>query len=242
MEKVTLEVKSRDDKGKKVSKRYREKGLVPAVFYGKDLESQKLLVNADDLRQIVKHHGINVLLDIVHPLDKKTYTTMIKELQYNYLGSQMLHVDLFFVALDKPIEMDVPVHVTGRAQGELEGGIVDQNKHSLPVVCLPTQMPEYLTIDVSPLVLGQSLHVRDITLPEGMHINMNGDETVISILIPRGIKEEEEAEAAVAEGEEVPATEEAEAGEPELVTRKGHKEEQEEEKEKEKEKGKTEKA
>jgi large subunit ribosomal protein L25 len=230
MEKVALEVQPRNDKGKTVSKRYREKGLVPAVLYGKDLESQKLLVNADDLRKIVKHHGINVLLDIVHPQDNKTYTTMIKELQYNYLGNEMLHVDLFNISLDKPIEMEVPVHITGHAAGELEGGIVDQNKHNLPVVCLPTDMPEYLTVDVSPLALGQSLHVRDISLPAGMHINMNGDETVISILIPRGIKEEEEAAeaaaAAVAEGEEAVVAEET--AEPELVTRKGRKEEEEE--------------
>lgn len=231
MERVTLEVKPRTDKGKTVSKRYREKGLVPAVLYGKDIESLKLLVNTDDLRQIVKHHGINVLLDIVHPQDKKTYTSMIKELQYNYLGNEMLHVDFFYVSLDKPIEMEVPIHITGRAAGELEGGIVDQSKHNLPVVCLPTEMPEYLTVDVSPLALGQSLHVRDITLPAGMRINMNGDETVISILIPRGIKEEEEAEAAAAaaaaaEGEEAVVTEEA--AEPELVTRKGRKEEEEE--------------
>lgn len=229
MEKVSLEVKRRKRVGKSVSKKDRLGGFTPAVIYGKGIETIELLVNTEALRNIVHHHGTNVLVDIIDSEGKKSYTTMIKELQTDHLNDKFLHADFFLISMDKPIEMQVPVSVEGHSVGVLEGGIVDQVHHSLSVVCLPAEMPDRLTVNIDSLELGESLRVKDIPLPPEMTINALPDEPVVSVVVPRGLTaEEEEAELEEVEGvaEEVPAEgEEEEPPEPEVISKKGQKEE-----------------
>jgi len=223
MEKVQLSVKRRKGRGTSASRKDRSSGYIPGVLYGKGFETLRILVETETLRSIYLRHGTNVLVDIVDDETKKTHTTMIKELQTDHLGHKLLHADFYLISMDKPIEMDVPVHVEGRALGELDGGIVEQIHHQLSLICMPADMPDHITVRIDELGLGDSLRVRDIHLPENITINAHKDEPVVSIVAPRAVVVEQEVE-----GAEVTPTVEGEEAvtEPEVISQKGEREEE----------------
>jgi len=125
---------------------------------------------------------------------------LIKELQRDPVQRNLLHADFYAVDLTKEIEVKVPLHLTGSAAGLMNGGIVDHQLREIEISCLPTAIPESFTLDVSALDVGDSLHVRDIVLPEGVTLVSDPDLGVVSVVIPAKAEEEVAAEAAAAEG------------------------------------------
>jgi large subunit ribosomal protein L25 len=130
----------------------------------------------------------------------------LQEVQHSPVGGDVLHVDFHAISMDEKIEANVPLEPVGIANGVKNfGGLLDQNIRSLAVECLPKDLPDKITVDVSALNIGDSIHVRDIKLPSGVVAKVNADLTAFSVAAP--IAEEEpvtpEAEAAAAAGPEV---------------------------------------
>ena len=166
MERVSLTAVLRPETGKNAVKRVRKAGLVPAVLYGRNHAPMPLAI---DRRALVSalhtEAGRNVVIDLPVKRDgnEASDTVMIAEIQHDYIQRQVLHVDLHHISLTEKIEVPVPILLTGVPEGVADGGgILEQHLRELVVRCLPTAIPEHVTVNVQGLRLGASLHVRDL--------------------------------------------------------------------------------
>ncbi len=197
---VTLNAESRQEVGKKIAKKLRKEGRIPAIIYGEHKESIPISLSVADIKAILKSDtGGNTVLRI-HRDDIKV-DAMLKEIQYDYLSDHIIHVDLIRIDLTKPVNISVPVTIQGDPIGvKVEGGIFDFMTRELKVRCLPTQIPNEFVLDVSHLETGDSIKVEDMEIAESIKV-MSDLHTVICAVAVRGAAEEEEAEEAE-EGEE----------------------------------------
>jgi large subunit ribosomal protein L25 len=201
----------REATGKGVARRLRAAGRIPAVVYGRGVESEAISVDPSALQRLLQGSGagMNTLIEL--SVDGKTRTVLVKELQRDPVRGRPLHSDFYLVELDKKVEVSVPIHLLGRPPGVELGGILDHPLREIELECLPRAIPESVDLDVSGLEIGQSIHVRDLELPEGVSVRTDGNLAVASVITPV-VVEEPVAEEAVAEGEEAVAEgEEAEA-------------------------------
>jgi large subunit ribosomal protein L25 len=216
----SLEVELREGGGKGVARKLRAAGRIPGVLYGRGKATQAISLDPRALERVLtaSEAGMNTLIDlsIAGSKDRSERVVLVKELQRDPVRSVPLHVDLYQVDLTAKILVKVPIVLRGRPKGvELSGGILDQALRELDVECLPRAIPESITVDVSELEIGHSLHVRDLALPEDVVLRSDPDLSVASVVAPK--IEEEAAPAAPVEGAEAavaaPAEGEAEAGE-----------------------------
>lgn len=233
MELVDLKVKLREEKGKSVSRKLRATGQIPAIFYGEKIKTVPLVVETKDFTAVVHTEaGANVLLNLKIEGLGKNETAIIKDIQRDPLKDSFLHVDFMKIALDEKITTTVPVTVVGESPGVKEGGVLQHGLWEIEVEALPADLPEKFEVDVSGLDIGDSLRVSDLLQPKGVEILSGVEETVVSVVPPTVVKEEEVVEEELVEPELVgaeAAEEEKEVAEKEEVEKK------EEEKEKEKE-------
>ena len=147
--------------------------------------------------------GINTLIDLT--VGSRPTVVLVKELQREPEKGLYIHADLYEVDLKKAIEVGVPLHFVGKAAGLEEGGVLDHPMREIQLECLPREIPDHIEVDVSALNIGESLHVRDIAIEEGMRMLSDPDLAVASVVAPRAEEEETpaegEEEAAAAEGE-----------------------------------------
>lgn len=204
---VTLNAESRHEVGKKIAKKLRKQGRIPAIIYGEHKESIPISLSVSDLKTILKSDtGENTVLRILR--DDMQVDAMLKEIQYDYLSDHIIHVDLIRIDLDKSVNINVPVLVQGEPIGvKVDGSIFDFMTRELKVRCLPTQIPREFVLDVSGMETGHSIKVEDMEVAEGIKI-MSDPHTVICAVAARGGAEEEAAEAE--EAEEAAAAEAAE--------------------------------
>jgi len=206
--------------GKNACYRLRCQGLVPAILYGPGVENIPLVLNKKDVFSILKSEtGERTIFRLA--LDGEERNVMIKELQVDPVTDELLHVDLFQIAMDKPIRVSVPVLLQGEAIGvKTQGGLVDFITREIEIECLPHLIPDHIVVDISSLHVHQSIKVADLTPPPGIKI-IDDPETVIVTI---GLPEAEEVAAAPAEEALV-----AEAPEPEVIRKERAKKEEEEE-------------
>lgn len=212
MERLELRAvhRERDTKGK--LKLMRSQGMIPGVVYGRDQEPTVVAVDERELKQVINRGGTNVLIDLLINGDKGEGvqdTVMLKEIQRDPIKKDhFLHVDLIRVSLTDKVEVNVPLHLVGEPQGVKEGGVLQVQMREVMVEALPADIPEHLTIDIGGLNIGDSLHVGDIRLPQGLEVLEDSDATIVSVLAPT--IDEEEERAAEEEGEETAAEAETE--------------------------------
>jgi len=204
---ITLTATPRAGTGKGVARKLRAQGQVPGTLYGSGSEATSVAV---DLRLLTSalhtEAGRNVLIDL--QVDGQNFLTLARDLQRDPVRGTIMHVDFLKIARDVAITVDVPIHIEGESPGVREGGVVEHHLWNLSVSCLPTSVPDRIVADISRVVLGEAVHVRDIAAPEGVTILTDPDEIVLSVVVPQVLKVEEEVPAA-AEGEEVAAEEAA---------------------------------
>jgi large subunit ribosomal protein L25 len=208
MERVSLSAQERTATGKGGAKRTRRAGLVPAVLYGRDRTPRPVAVGRKELVSALHTAGRNALIDlrITQDGDAQTEVVMIEEIQRDHIKREILHVDLHLISLTEALEVSVPVVLTGTPEGVASGGgILEQPLREVEVKCLPTQIPDRLTLDVSGLRVGASLHVSDLRVAEGIEILTPPQEVLAAVVAPA--VEEEAAAAPEAEA----------AAEPEVV-------------------------
>ena len=196
----TLVAEPRTGTGKSVTRKLRSAGRIPAVLYGRDRDSQALSIETRALDTLLHASGAgrNTLIDL--QVSGDTTTVMLKELQREPVDGGYMHADFHVIDLTQTVDVRVPLHFVGKAKGLDFGGIVDHPVREVELACLPGSIPEAIEVDVSPLEMGMSLHIRDLVLPEGVEVKSDGDLTIASCAAPRVVEEEEAAEA-VAEGE-----------------------------------------
>src|SRR5438270_8962770 len=199
---VKLKAEPRSATGRSAARRLKARGIVPAVVYGGKEKSQPLQVSARDINAMLSHaSGENILVELEIAGQKASRTALVQEVQHSPVGGDVLHIDFHAVSMDEKIEADVPLEPTGTANGVKNfGGLLEQSLRALTVSCLPRDLPDKITVDVSNLNIGDSIHVRDIRLPNEVVAKVQPELTVFSVLAPT-VEEEPvapEAEAAAA--------------------------------------------
>ena len=222
-----LGVEVREGRKKGAARKLRAAGRIPGVCYRPRAEALPIQLDPKALDRLLKGSaaGINTLIDlsVAGGGEFDGRVVMVKELQRDPVSGQLLHADLYAVDLQQSIEVSVPIQLVGRSEGVEMGGILDHSLRELELECLATAIPEQISIDVSPLLLGQSLHVRDLELPSGVTLRSDPDISVVSIVAPAAVEEPVAAEeVAVPEGEEAPS-EEGAAEAPPTEEEKGEK-------------------
>jgi large subunit ribosomal protein L25 len=159
-------------------------GVVPAVIYGAKDKAEPLQVSRRDISAMLSHAaGENILVEL--EIAGKSRLALVQEVQHAPLGNAILHVDFHAVSMDEKIQADVPLGPIGIANGVKNmGGLLEQNLRSLAIECLPRDLPDVITVDVSALNIGDAIHVREIQLPPGVTTRVQPDLTAFSVLAP----------------------------------------------------------
>ncbi len=182
---VTLSARHRTDVGRNSVKQLRTRGSVPAVIYGHKDQPANLEINAREINKLLAHAvGENILVELQIAGDKGATSklSLIQEVQHHPVRREILHVDFLEVATDEVLHTEVPVEPTGEADGVKNyGGLLEHSLRSLHIECLPKDLPEIILVDVSALGVNQSLHVRDIPLPQGVKATSDPDLTVFIV-------------------------------------------------------------
>lgn len=202
---ITLKADPRNDVGKKIARQLRKQGRIPAIIYGEKKESLPISLLLSDVRAIMKSEsGENTVLRIHR--ENVQVDAMLKEVQYDYLSDNIIHVDLLRIDLQKAVNVSVPVKVFGDPVGvKVEDGIFDFMTREIKIRCLPTQIPKEFKIDISGLHTGDSIRAEDLEVAEGIKILSDPHTVICAVTSKAAVEEviEEEAEAA-AEEEEKP--------------------------------------
>ena len=194
---AALDIKVRQELGSRANKRLRDAGFIPGVIYG---HKEAVVPVTLPRRETVNHlqHGAHVF-DL--NMDGQSQKVLVKEVQYNHLGDEVLHVDFARVSLDERVRVSVPLELKGTPKGEEEGGVLQQVLAALEIECLVLEIPEIIRHNVSEMKLDEVLHIRDLQMPPGVKVLQDGELIVATV---REVKEEvavEVAEAASAEPE-----------------------------------------
>src|SRR5213083_3244110 len=212
---VKLKAEPRASVGRSAVRKLKARGVIPAIIYGGKDKPQPLQVSARDINAMMSHaSGENVLVELEIAGEKSNRTALVQEVQHSPVRGDILHIDFHAISMDETIQAEVPLEPIGVPNGVKNfGGLLEQSLRALTIECLPSDLPDRITVDVSQLNIGDSIHVRDIPLPSGVTAKVPADLTAFSLLAP--VVEEEpvavEAEAAAA-GPEV-ITEKKEEGE-----------------------------
>jgi len=214
MQTQELTIKRREGTGKQVAKRLRRSGVVPAVLYGGATPETVAVDPRAVLRIIHGHEGSTQLLTLKFEGDSGSRMAIIRDLQFDPVSENLLHVDLQEVTADRAITVRVAVHPVGEAAGVKEQkGILNVVLHELDVACLPTQIPERIDADVTALMIGNVLTIADLKVPEGVRILNDPGQAVVTVAAP------------MAEEVAAPAATAAVTAEPEVLTERKPKEE-----------------
>ncbi len=185
---VQLSARPRSESGRNAVKGVRARGSVPAVIYGARTAPANLEVSHRELEALLSHAvGENILveLQIEDGAKKSTQLSLIQEVQHHPIARTILHVDFQAVSATEEITASVSIEPAGEADGVKNfGGLLEQSMRSVEVRCLPQNLPEVITVDVTPLKVGDSIHVRDLPLPSGVTATDDADLTVFIVAEP----------------------------------------------------------
>ena len=208
-----LKAEIREGVGKEKANKLRLKGLIPAIFYGPRTQTIPLVIDSKELAKALQTEaGENVLIDLDirkgDQSDRKV--VMLKDIQIDPLQRITLHTDFYEVTMDEMVTVEIPVHLIGKPEGTKMGGILEQVRRVIQIQCFPGDIPKSIDIDVSPLKIGDSIHVQDIKVEKAKIISETNF-TIATVVPP--VVEEKVVEAVApeaVEGAEVKEKEEEE--------------------------------
>ena len=207
-ETAQLTAKPRNELGSRANKRLRDSGFIPGVIYG---HKEAVVPVTLPKKELVTHlDRATHVFDIA--LDGKSEKVLVKEVQYDHLGLEVVHVDFARVSLDEKVEITVPLELKGTPKGEADGAVLQQIVMELEIECLVTDIPKEIVHNVSDMEKDSVLYIKDVKLPPGVRCTQDEDLLVATV---KEIEEAAPAEAAVEEG----------AAEPEVIGRKAEDEE-----------------
>ena len=190
----------RDRIGSRYAERARKNGQLPVVIYGHKQNPVHVTVNTEEFEDLLHHHSHLIEVEI----DKQVAPCLIKEVQWNYLSSQIIHADLTRVDLTEEVEVEVMLVLTGESKALEEGGVVLNHPLSeITVTCRADQIPEQITCNISNMQAGDIITIADLTLPDGVKAEAEPETLVAQLQVMHEEPEEEEEIAAEAEEPEV---------------------------------------
>lgn len=192
---LLLKAEIRDRVGSKSAAKVRKQGRIPAVVYGHKAEPVAISLDAHNFVEGL-HHG-HRLMDV--QIGRKKETMLVKDLQYDYLGKDIIHVDLMRVDVTEMVKVTVPIELKGTAKGTHEGGIIEEHADHLEIECKVADIPETIVVSVKEVGVGDNLHASDIELPQGAKLVTDPSTVVVTCSLVAAAKSTEEIE------EEVPA-------------------------------------
>ncbi|HWR59161.1 MAG TPA: 50S ribosomal protein L25 [Thermodesulfovibrionales bacterium] len=214
MERITLRAEKREKSGKGVARSLRRAGIVPAVLY-RGGGSTPITINKKELAGFIHHTAGEQVMVNIQFADGENRLALMKDYQVDPLKGELLHTDFFEVSLTEELKVTVYITTSGEPIGvKRDGGILQHGIRDIEIQCLPDKVPGHIEVDVSGLETGKSIHVRDLSLGEGVKILTDAGELIATVVTPIV----EEVAAPVAEAP-------AEAAEPEVI-KKGKKEEE----------------
>jgi large subunit ribosomal protein L25 len=205
--KHTLEVQRRERTGSRYAKRDREAGRLPAILYGHGVAPVSLSLHAKDATKFFQSGERIFTIELKE--EGVTQMVFLKDLQFDYLGTNIVHVDLTRVDLEEEIESQVPIHLIGEAPGaKAHGAVVVTPVMSLTVRCKVADLPDHIDVDISEVNVGDAVHARSVALPSGINLESDPDDILYSVEV-HVVEEEPTAEAEAVEAEDA---------EPEVIT------------------------
>jgi large subunit ribosomal protein L25 len=224
---ATLDAVKRDGRGKNEARRLRAAGRIPGVVYGARKEGRApegvpVAVDPKEVFRILhSDSGANTLINL--RLDGGETRVMVKEYQLDPVTHSLLHADFFQLAMDRVITVTVPIVLKGEARGvKVQGGLIDFVTRDIEIECLPTDIPEHIDVDVTELMLNQSIRLRELALNPKWKLVTDGETMIVHVVMPKA----EEVVAPAAEEVAAPA---ATTAEPEVI-KKGKTDEKDEKK------------
>jgi large subunit ribosomal protein L25 len=220
---AVLQAERRSTSGKEMAKRLRGQDKLPAVVYGESRDAVPCTVDRKELEDLIHDRGRNVILSLVVS-ENAPENALIKEIQHHPLEGNILHVDFQRISLTAKIVVEVQIQAKGVPAGvRTDGGILEHMLHSVEVECLPTDIPQGIEVDVTPLNIGDTIHAADLVVPDGVALVTEGDRSVFVVVPPTVVKTVDE------EAEEEGLEEEEESQEPEVIERGKRDEDEDEE-------------
>ena len=194
---LDLQAEVRTQSGTGAVKRMRKAGTIPAALYGRKVKPSSIQVHGKTFSKLLEGSASdNILVSL--KIAGEDQLALVQEVQHDYLRGGILHIDFHAVAADEEIHANVPVAIVGEAKGQKQGGLVEAIHHEIEVRCLPKDLPESIQIDVTSLEVGQGIHVREITFPEGVTCRLGGDVVIVMCEEPKVEVEPEPVAAAAA--------------------------------------------
>ena len=187
---LVLKAEVRDNTGTKQAIKVRKAGRIPGVVYGHKQKPKIISLDAHDFIKAL-HQG-HRLIDV--QIGRKKETALVKDVQYDYLGRDIIHVDLMRVNVTETIKLGVPIELKGTAAGTHEGGIIEEHVDRLEVECLVSDIPETIVISVKDVSIGDSIHAGDVELPEGLKLASSPEMLIVTCHLVAAAKTAEEAE------------------------------------------------
>ena len=196
-----ISASARTTSGKGQARRLRREGLIPAVAYGKELDTLSLELSPKQLTDVlVSDYGTNSVLEL--DVDGRALKVLLADYQFHPITRELLHADFVQIHDDREVDVEVPLELTGKSQGVVMGGVLRQVFRRLPVRCLPKDIPVKVTHDITELELEQQVKAGDVSLPTGVAVRLPATQTIAAVVGEKA-KDEPEAEAA-AEGAAAP--------------------------------------
>jgi large subunit ribosomal protein L25 len=215
---LLLKAEIREQTGSKAVQKVRKQGRIPAIVYGHNQEPVAISLDAHNFVERL-HHGQR-LMDV--QIGKKKEKIIVKDLQYDYLGKDIIHADLMRVSVTEMVKVTVPIELKGTAKGTHEGGIIEEHADHLEIECRATDIPETIVVWVKEVSVGDALHAGDIELPDGVKLLSSPETLVVTCHLVAAAKTTEEVEEEMPVAPEV-ISEAKEAEEEEKETTKEEK-------------------
>ncbi|MCG2712583.1 MAG: 50S ribosomal protein L25 [Candidatus Omnitrophica bacterium] len=203
MEKVILNVKSRQETGTSASKKLRMRGIAPAVIYAKNEKPVQVSVDQREFIKFLHKHGETAIISLQTEGDSKDETVIIKEIQYDTVKSRVMHIDFQRIKLDEKIRVHIPLVTKGDADapGVKEGGNLEHILREVEIESLPGNIPKEIAVDVSNMKIGDVIHVKELPVSVGVEILNDPDQAAVLIKFEAEEKAEEKIEEGAAEPE-----------------------------------------
>lgn len=186
MEKESLKLFSRDEKGKNAVKKLILQGFTPAVIYGHNKETVMAKVPEKEVKKITKNHGkayYYVVEDSETSLNGKKL--LVKDVSKNYVTDVIRHIDFYEMSDKEATKVTIPIKLVGKAEGLVMGGVLEWEKREVEIKAMPDDVPAFIEVDVTHLNIGRSIHLSDIKLPPNVHLAEDGKASIVTMLAPR---------------------------------------------------------
>jgi len=203
MEEILVKAEIRNGRGKSIAKNTRKQGGIPCVLYGRGLESLGITISSKEWEKLRKRVKKNTILkmELLNNGSVEERPVMVKDMQKGILKDDILHIDFLQVSMERKIEVEIPIRLTGDAIGLKKNGIVELHLRSIMVECLPSMIPEKIDLDVTNLDIGDSIHANEIVIP-GVKVLENLSVAIVTVIPPSVEEKAVTAEAPEAEKKE----------------------------------------